>query len=137
MEEIYDSFLGKGWAFPPSFSSHIKQVLMVKNEEDIEQSLHILLTTTPGERLMLPEYGCDLNMLVFQQLDRSLLTFAADLIETAIYYHEPRIKVDQVHIEVMDEYSGLVHIHIAYTIRHTNTRRNMVYPFYLKEGTNI
>ncbi|MBL4605337.1 MAG: GPW/gp25 family protein [Flavobacteriaceae bacterium] len=129
------SFLGTGWSFPPEFK--LKQVKMISNEEDIESSLHILLTTRLGERVMLPEYGCNLEELLFEGLNRTLITYVVELIKTAILYHEPRIDVLKIDISETDPLEGKLIVEIDYRIRATNSRRNMVFPFYREEGTEI
>ena len=110
---------------------------MLADEADIESSLHILLTTQLGERIMQPNYGCDLDSMQFETLSLTQKTYISDLIRTAILYHEPRIDVVQVYIDTTDELNGVLLINIEYTVRSTNTRRNMVYPFYKIEATEI
>lgn len=129
------SFLGTGWGFPPEFEQ--KQVKMISNEEDIESSLHILLSTRLGERVMLPEYGCNLEELLFEGLNRTLITYVIELIKTAILYHEPRIDVLKIDISETEPLEGELIVEIDYKIRATNSRRNMVFPFYREEGTEI
>ncbi|MFY0630368.1 MAG: GPW/gp25 family protein [Flavobacteriaceae bacterium] len=128
-------FLGTGWSFPPEFK--LKQAKMISNEEDIESSLHILLTTRLGERVMLPEYGCNLEELLFEGLNRTLITYVVELIKTAILYHEPRIDVLEIDISETEPLEGKLIVEIDYRIRATNSRRNMVFPFYREEGTEI
>lgn len=130
-----ESFLGRGWGFPPEFSKTTKSVLLTEDETDIEKSLEILLSTRPGERIMVPEYGCNLDELLFKPLNLTLKTFVADLIKTAILYHESRIDVEKVRIEQSTENDGILLIYVDYLIRITNSRKNMVYPFYKTEGT--
>lgn len=130
-----ESFLGRGWGFPPEFSKTTKSVLLTEDETDIEKSLEILLSTRPGERIMVPEYGCNLDVLLFKPLNLTLKTFVADLIKTAILYHESRIDVEKVRIEQSTENDGILLIYVDYLIRITNSRKNMVYPFYKTEGT--
>ncbi|MGJ8744937.1 GPW/gp25 family protein [Polaribacter sp.] len=131
------SFLGTGWAFPPEFDVEQKQVKMISDEEDIKSSLHVLLTTKLGERVMLPDFGCNLEELLFESLDRTLITYVVELIKTAILYHEPRIDVLKIDISETEPLEGKLMIEIAYRIRATNSRRNMVFPFYREEGTDI
>jgi phage baseplate assembly protein W len=131
------SFLGTGWGFPPEFDLAQKHVKMISEEEDIESSLNVLLTTRLGERVMLPEYGCNLEELLFEGLDRTLITYVVELIKTAILYHEPRIDVIQIDISETEPLEGKLVIEIDYRIRVTNSRRNMVFPFYREEGTDI
>lgn len=130
-------FLGTGWSFPPEFKKGLNETSMSKGEKDIEESLQILLSTQLGERIMLPEYGCDLTELLFAPLDLTLKTFVVDLIKTAILYFEPRINVETIDIDPTSEIEGELLIEIEYTIRSTNSRRNIVYPFYRNEGTDV
>ncbi|NVK07537.1 MAG: GPW/gp25 family protein [Tenacibaculum sp.] len=131
------AFLGIGWDFPPEFSKDLSEVIMISEEEDIKSSLEILLTTRLGERVMLPNYGCNLQELLFEKLDRTLITYAKDLIETAILYHEPRIDVIHIDVSETDPLEGMLIIKIEYRVRSTNSRTNVVFPFYKGEGTDI
>lgn len=131
------TFLGTGWSFPPEFNRRFKDVKMVSEEEDIQESLRILLSTTPGERIMHPSYGCGLKSLVFEHIDESAVTAITDLVERAILFFEPRVTVEQVRVDITGAANGVLMIHLAYTIRATNSRSNMVYPFYRLEGTNV
>lgn len=136
MEE-FTSFLGTGWSFPPRFEKRANKVALVSDEEDIKESLMILLSTRPGERVMNPLYGCNLDDLLFAPLNLTLKTYVADLIETAILYFEPRIDLDKVQISENNDLEGELLIELDYRIRSTNTRRNLVYPFYRGEATDI
>ena len=131
------SFLGIGWSFPPEFQVDQNSVKMISDEEDIKSSLNILLTTRLGERVMLPDYGCNLEELMFENLDRTLVTYVTELIKTAILYHEPRIDVIKIDISETDPLEGKLIIAIDYKIRATNSRTNVVFPFYKEEGTDI
>lgn len=130
-------FLGCGWKYPVQFSQWPHQAVMVKGEEDIRESLWILLSTTPGERVMRPGYGCRLQRFMFQDLTTSLITEIADEVATAILRWESRIDVIAISVNPdpdPDQFS-LVHIHVEYAIRRTNERSNLVFPFYLTEAT--
>ena len=131
------SFLGTGWGFPPSFNKALSSVEMIKDVEDIQSSLHILLTTRIGERVMQPTYGCNLDELVFESLATTFKSYIRDLVMTAILFHEPRIKLNNVTLDDSRELEGIVLIEIDYTIRSTNTRFNFVFPYYKKEGSDI
>ena len=128
------SFLGTGWSFPPTFTSGGAEVVTVSSSEDIRQSLEILLATQSGERIMLEEYGCDLHRFLFEEVDQSLINSLAGLISDAILLYEPRITLNDVEISESQAEAGLLLIRIDYTIRTTNSRYNMVYPFYLNEA---
>lgn len=133
----YNSFLGQGWAFPPEFDKTKRGVKMLSEEEDIVSSLEILLSTRLGERIMVPDFGCNLDELMFKPLNLTLKTYVIDLIETAILYHEPRIDVNKIFIDQTNEMAGELLINIDFTVRTTNSRKNMVFPFYKAEGTEI
>jgi phage baseplate assembly protein W len=119
--------LGVGWSFPPSFDKYSKSIEMVHDEIDIHQSLQVLFATTPGERTMELEYGCDLSPLAFQRLDLNLKTFMINNIKDAIARCEPRISVNEIRLEMEDDISGTVNIHVSYIVKSSNMPGNLVY----------
>ena len=127
-------FLGTGWGFPPKFNKSSQNIVMVKDREDIEESLSILLSTTIGERVMQPRYGCNLKQFLFEPLNASIESYIKKLVEEAILYFEPRIDPLGISLDADD---GKLEITVDYIIRSTNTRSNFVYPFYIQEGTNL
>lgn len=131
------SFLGQGWAFPPEFSLQSGSIVMAVGEEDIQQSLKILLSTRFGERVMNPRFGCNLQNFVFEKINTTTITFLRDTIETAILYHEPRIILEEVKFADRIGSEGALIFEIIYVVSATNTRSNMVYPFYVNEATNL
>jgi len=147
--EINKDFLGRGWSFPPEFnktteSEEANTLMQTKNEvamttdsDDINNSLIVLLSTRLGERVMFPEYGCDLQEMLFKPLTLTLITQMKGVIERAILYHEPRINILSIEIDTKNELEGKVLIEIDYEIRNTNTRSNLVFPFYKGEATEI
>ena len=132
-----NSFLGQGWGFPPTFNKERSTVELVADEHDISESLFLLLSTTPGERTHLPRYGCNLRKLVYEKLDAALEARIKDVVEHAILHFEPRVKLNSVKILDTKKLDGIIQIEIVYTIKATNSRSNMVYPFYIVEGTDI
>ena len=110
---------------------------MVSGEDDIRESLRILLATKPKERVMQPAFGCGLKTLVFENIDSSVLTMIRDTIKRAVLFFEPRIDLEDIEIDEMRAYEGLLTIKLIYTVRTTNNRSNLVYPFYFLEGTNL
>jgi phage baseplate assembly protein W len=129
------SFLGTGWAFPPAFDDFGRGALLASAETDIEQSLFILLSTTPGERVMQPDYGCDLRRLVFEPLNQNTLTDIKDTITRAVRLFEPRIVLELITTDDSDAREGRLKIGLEYTVISTNTRTNMVFPLYLLEAS--
>ena len=110
---------------------------MLEQEADIASSLEVLLTTVRGERVMLPQYGCNLDELVFESLDTRMKTLMADKVESAILYHEPRIELENVRLNDTRELEGVVLIEVTYRVKSTNSRFNFVFPYYKLEGTDI
>jgi hypothetical protein len=135
VNSVNKDFLGTGWSFPPTFDNISYTVEMVSNDTDIQQSLWVLFSTALGERTMVPEYGSGLEKMVFRVLSTTLISQMKSMVQLAILNWEPRIDVDEVQIQTDATYDGRVLINVIYTIRKTNTRSNLVYPFYLTEGT--
>ncbi|MEO0555608.1 MAG: GPW/gp25 family protein [Bacteroidota bacterium] len=130
------AFLGRGWKFPVSFKKGYKGTELSQYEQDIKESLIILLSTIRGERVMNPGYGTNVRDLIFEPLDVSTGTLMAEEVKKAILIHEPRVFVDKI-TPIQEELNGFLELTIDYTIISTNTRSNLVFPFYQNEGTNI
>ena len=128
-------FLGTGWSFPPQFARGGVDVAMVSGAEDVHQSLLILLATQLGERPMQPMFGCNLDSVMFETIEQRLVNRITSLIHDAVLAHETRIELHDVAVSVDGEHAGLLQITLSYTVLGTNSRFNMVYPFYLNEAT--
>ncbi|MDG1762718.1 MAG: GPW/gp25 family protein [Flavobacteriaceae bacterium] len=137
MEDLEKSFLGKGWSFPPTFDKKLGDVKMVTMEEDIKQSLEIYFSTKLGERIMRNDYGCFLHSQVFELANESLIQGLSKELERSINEFEPRILITEITASKTESIEGLIQINVAYEIRATNNRSNIVFPFYLNEGTSI
>jgi phage baseplate assembly protein W len=131
---VEPAFLGRGWSFPPTFDPVHRTVVMVAGDVDIRESLNILLSTSLGERVMLATYGVDLISKVFTTLTTTTANEIATMVTRAIIEWEPRVSVDNVSVSesILD---GWVAISIDYTVRQTNTRSNIVFPYYQVEAT--
>ena len=129
-------FLGRGWGFPVTFGNQGRAVTVAEAEEDVQQSLEILLSTHVGERVLNPTFGWKRDSLMFEPVATSFATYLMREIETAILFFEPRIKLNTVNFESEPDQVGLILIRIDYTIKTTNTRTNLVYPFYVTEAVN-
>lgn len=129
-----DAFLGKGWSFPPTLTESGAD--MVTYEQDIEQSLRVLFSTSPGERVNRYDYGCPLRRYVFEPITTETTVRMRNDIVRAVTLFEPRITLEEVSFEEQVA-EGLLLIRLTYTVIRTNNRNNMVYPFYLNEGTTI
>lgn len=133
---IDKSFLGTGWSFPPSFQLSTKDLVLTSGEEDIRRSLEILLSTTIGERFLQPLYGCNLEQYVFEPLNATISTEIRLTVKNAIELYEPRLKLLAVKLGTEFIMEGRIDIVVEYDIIATNTRHNLVYPFYINEAHN-
>lgn len=132
-----NAFIGTGWRFPPTFDVVTNTTEMTMDELDIQLSLQILLATRKGERVMQPDYGCNLDEMVFEPMNTTFKTYIREMIRTAILFYEARIDLNTVKIDDSRETEGVIAIILDYTVRTTNSRYNFVYPYYKKEGTEL
>ncbi|NJL21975.1 MAG: GPW/gp25 family protein [Leptolyngbyaceae cyanobacterium SM1_3_5] len=130
--EAEKAFLGVGWAFPPQLQLD-GEIALSAYEEDIHQSIHIILGTTPGERVMRPDFGSGLYALVFEPISTTTIELVKFRVEEALIAWEPRIDSITVSVTAMPVLGRLL-INIDYRVRSTNTFYNLVYPFYLLEA---
>lgn len=129
------AFLGVGWCFPVR-PAQSKEVALSAFEEDIRQSIAIILGTAPGERVMRPDFGAGLNKLVFEPISTTTIELVRLRVEEALITWEARI--DNIDVEVTaDPPQGRLLIDVRYRVRATNTFYNLVYPFYLLEGETL
>ncbi len=126
-------FLGKGWKFPVNSDPNGK-IRMSEYEEDIKEAIWIILTTSKGERLMRPTFGCGVHDYVFEHLSITTIKMMEDTVEEALILWEPRIKVINVQASTEKVDEGKIIISVDYLVRSTNNQFNLVYPFYLMEG---
>jgi uncharacterized protein len=140
------SFLGRGWSFPikPTAGGRLNYIA---DEEKVRQSIQLILSTAPGERQMLPEFGCDLHRLVFEANSAQVRSLVRVAVRDALQRWEPRIEVVDVRVVAAPwdrpaadnapegaDWRNYLLIRIDYRIHHSNTLYNLVYPFYLTEG---
>lgn len=137
MVDRYDNFYGSGWSFPVSFSVATYQLNLSESEENINQSIDLILTTKNGERCFEPGFGSNLKEFFFRQMDETLKGEMIEAVKTALLDNEPRITVTGVDVEFADLQAGLINIIIRYVFNQANTRHNYVFPFHIKEGTNL
>lgn len=131
------SFLGRGWKFPPAFNKSRRHAEMVEHEEDIREALHIILLTTKGERILQPEFGSDLKRHLFDSITNTKITQLTEDIRRSILLGEPRVICETVEARRDKESDGLILFKITYVVRATNNRSNIVFPFYISEGTSV
>jgi phage baseplate assembly protein W len=126
-------FLGIGWKFPIKLDKN-GHFMLSKYEEDIKESILIILKTIPGERVMEPEFGCGIYESVFSTININNLMLMEKSVKKALLFYEPRIEVEKVKATPSEDQNALVLISIDYRVISTNDRQNLVYPFYLTEG---
>jgi hypothetical protein len=126
------AFLGRGWAFPLDLDE-TGEVRMVGYEDDIRESVRIILDSEPGERVMRPDFGAGLRALAFEPISAATLALVRHRVEQALVAWEPRIDTITVDVRA-DRPAGRLMIDVNYRVRSTNTFYNLVYPFYLMEG---
>lgn len=131
------AFLGSGWAFPVSFSVDNHQVSLSANETNINESINVILNTRKGERTLEANFGSGIQQYMFRKIDNTLKGEIIETIKYALLRYEPRILVQDVKVASTDVANGKIEILISYIYSKTNTRHNYVFPFYLKEGTNL
>ena len=137
MDIQQSSFLGSGWSFPILFSTGNFQVHTTAGEENINEAIDLILLTKMGERCFQPEFGSGLQQFFFRTMDETLKGDIIDVIKVSLMHNEPRITVKGVSVNFTDLQAGFAEIHISYICNKANTRHNHVFPFHLKEGTNI
>ena len=130
-------FLGSGWSFPVTFSVGDYKLILTRYEENIADSIDVIIQTKFGERPLVPQFGSGLQRYFFRNMDETLKGELKNTVESGLLDNEPRITVLNVDIFFTDMEAGLIEIKIDYEFNQTNTRHNYVYPFYIKEGTNL
>jgi phage baseplate assembly protein W len=128
------SFLGTGWSFPPEFGPGGAEVAVVSDVEDIHQALAILFATRTGERPMQETFGCNLDEVLFEEIDQHLVNRITSMIHDAVLRHEPRIELLDVDVSPDPDDAGVLRIRLDYAVLGANSRYNMVFPFYLNEA---
>ncbi|HET6992359.1 MAG TPA: GPW/gp25 family protein [Bacteroidia bacterium] len=132
-----NNFLGSGWSFPVTFSVGNYQLNLSSYEDNINETIDIILQTKNGERCFEPEFGAGLQKFFFKKMDETLKGEIKNAVKMSLLLNEPRITVTDVAVNYLDLQSGLVEIQISYIYNQTNTRHNYVFPFHLNEGTNL
>lgn len=125
--------LGVGWKFPLQINER-GGVALSQHERKIQESIRIIIETAKGERVMRPDFGCDIHEFAFSVIDTSTLTMIRSAVKEALVLWEPRIEVFSVEVSAERINQGILIIDTAYRIRATNTEYNLVHPFFLRPG---
>lgn len=130
-----EAFLGVGWAFPVCIEGGATATAAY--EEDIRQAIRIILGTNPGERVMRPDFGAGLGEFVFEPVNIATMETLKTRVQEALADWEPRIDVENVQVTADDSEANKLLVDVKYRVRATNTHANLVYPFYLQEGSAV
>lgn len=127
-------FLGTGWKFPVTVDPNTGRILTSSYEEDIEEAIRIIILTRTGERIMRPDFGCRVYEYVFDGMEYTTVSQMEREVREALIRWEPRITDVEVQVETGEDASRPV-FHIHYVVRSTNSPYNLVFPYYLSEGS--
>jgi phage baseplate assembly protein W len=127
-------FLGVGWKFPLQVTPSGK-IAQARHEQRIEEAIYLILSTAKGERVMLPDFGCGIHNLVFAPNNSLTISSVVHYVRQALVAYEPRVDVLDISAETAPEQPNLLLIRIDYRIRANNAIGNLVYPFYITEGS--
>jgi phage baseplate assembly protein W len=128
------AFLGIGWAFPPRVEAD-GAIAEAVYEEDIRQAIRIIIFTNRGERVMRPDFGAGLNEFIFANVNTTTMALVETRVRESLITWEPRIDVQEVRVTSDRGERNKLLIDLTYRVRATNTQHNLVFPFYLQEGT--
>lgn len=127
-------FLGVGWKFPLQVDIR-GAIASARYEQSIEESIYMILSTAKGERLMMPDFGCGIHDIVFMPNNPAVVASVVDAVRSALVIYEPRIDVLSVKANTNEAQQNLLIIRVNYRVRANNTIENLVYPFYITEGS--
>ena len=122
-----NEILGTGVSFPIR-TDGAGRVVLVSGAVDIDQAIRLIIGTAPGERPMRPEFGCAVHDMVFERVDASTSAQIEEAVREALDRWEPRVAIEAIDFEIDD---NVLNIALAYRVRATNAKRNLVYPFYV------
>jgi phage baseplate assembly protein W len=125
--------IGVGWAFPVGVDSR-GRVALARQQEDIDQAIRMILLTPKGQRVMRPEFGCQIHDLIFAPNDATTFGLAAFYVEEALAFWEPRIRVESVTAAPDPADSSRLLVSISYEVKATYDQRALVFPFYRIPG---
>lgn len=128
--DAHGDFLGQGWSFP--IQPQGARILTVAGAADIKQAMLLILRTAPGERVMLPDFGCRLNELVFAAPNATTVSLVQLYVKQALDRWEPRVQLSGVEVEPSGKPRNCLLVTVDYLIRDRNRPDNLVYPFFLR-----
>jgi len=136
MPQHAKTYLGNGLNFPLRTDAR-GQVVLVTGSDDIDQSIRIIISTRPGERVMRPTFGCRAAELLFEPRSAATVSMLQEYVHEALRMWEPRIEVLQVDVSADEGMPGALLAEIQYLIKATHDTRSIVYPFYIADEQEI
>ena len=121
-------FLGRGWKYPFRVDSN-GRVVTATLDDKIRESIWLILSTAPGERVMRPEFGCGIHDMVFEAISSATLHQVETIVFTALSTFERRVDILNVVASAAEVNSGKLVVTIDYRVRETNDEFNLVFPF--------
>ncbi len=125
-----NDFIGAGWAFPLRTDA-TGGIALVSHEQEIEESIRLILGTAIGERPMRPEFGCAIHDYIFAPTDATTAGRIAYEVRAALRRWEPRVEVAEVNVDSAEDDPALLYIDVRYSLTNSNDPRNLVFPFYV------
>ncbi|GAM10174.1 tail lysozyme [Geobacter sp. OR-1] len=129
-------FLGTGWKFPVTPDTN-NEIALAAEEDSIADSIRIILATSPGERVMRPDFGCGIHDFLFAPNNVRTAGLIRFHVEESLRRWEPRIDLEEVAAGPAPDDPAVILLSITYRVKATDSRFNMVYPFYLERGTAL
>lgn len=132
--DVSKAFLGVGWAFPIQVTKD-GAILGAVYEEDIRQAIRIIVLTDLGERVMRPDFGAGLRAFIFEPVNPTTMALVKTRVIEALTTWEARIDIIAVEVSSDPPERNKLLIDLTFRVRATNSVHNLVFPFYLEEGT--
>jgi uncharacterized protein len=123
-------FIGRGILWPMRIDQ-TGSIALGSGADDINASIRMAIMTAPGERVMRPQFGCRVWDLLFEPINANTLGLMSEAIRDTISQWEPRVELDDVILEPLENDPTCVAIDLRYRVKSTNDRRNLVFPFYV------
>ncbi|QGQ96641.1 baseplate protein [Paenibacillus psychroresistens] len=130
-----NAFLGRGWKFPIQVDETTGRIMTSEFEEDIAESIRIIIGTTKGERVMRPNFGSGIQKFLFGLTDSTTINLLKSEVKESIREWEARVGDIEVEAELDRSQSGKLLVTVSYIVRSTNNMHNLVFPFYINEGS--
>ncbi len=132
MSITYRELIGRGWVFPPSMDAR-GAVALTNEDNELIQSIYIILSTAPGERVMRPEFGCRIIEYIFAPANLATAGAVEQVVRSALERWEPRIILTEVNVSPSPDMYGLLMIDLKFIVKATREEASLVYPFYLMQ----